>query len=487
MERTESGPELGILVGTAIARVSTPWSLEASLDELDALAESAGVRVVGRASQKLARPVSATYIGSGKVEEIGNAAADLNVDVVLFDHELSPRQQRNLERAWDVKVVDRTALILDVFARHARTREGMLQVELAQYEYRLPRLTRMWTHLARQVGGRAGGASGGVGVRGPGETQLEIDRREIGRRISFLKEQIEQLRTQRRQARRHRRRSGLPQVSVVGYTNAGKSTLLNALAGSDVYTADQLFATLDPTTRRVDLPSGRTALMSDTVGFMQRLPTELVAAFRATLEEVTEADVLLHVVDVAHPDAVLQAETVERVLSELGATDVPVVVVANKVDILGDDRDREMRVWTPETATSVAATAGSDAEADAQEAGGGDVDPDTWETLSPASGMSPLESLRVLFPDLVPISALAAVGLDDLLEAVDRELQSRLVLVEALVPYDAGEVLNLLHTHGIVDDETFEQGGARIRARVPRYLLGSVAQYEVSGTESHNS
>jgi GTP-binding protein HflX len=428
MERTKREPELAILVGALVEDEDTPWSLEASLDELAALAESAGVIVVGRVTQRLKRPVAATFIGSGKVQEIGEAVVDLDADVVLFDHELSPRQQRNLERAWDVKVIDRTALILDVFAQHARTREGMLQVELAQYEYRLPRLTRMWTHLARQAGGRAGGASGGVGVRGPGEAQIEIDRREIGRRISFLEKQIEQLRTQRRQARRRRRRSGLLQISLVGYTNAGKSTLLNRIVGSDVYTADQLFATLDPTTRRVELPSGRVALLSDTVGFIQRLPTELVAAFRATLEEVTEADLLLHIVDVTHPDAVLQAETVDRVLGELGVADLPVVVAANKIDAEGpiEEHLRELRVWAP---------------------------------------------------DLVPISALEGSGITELLEAVDREMQSRLQAIEVLVPYDSGDVLNLLHTHGIVDEEQYVEGGTLVRARVPLYMLGSVGQY----------
>jgi GTP-binding protein HflX len=265
-------------------------------------------------------------------------------------------------------------------------------------------------------------------VRGPGEAQIEIDRREIGRRISFLEKQIEQLRTQRRQARRRRRRSGLLQISLVGYTNAGKSTLLNRIVGSDVYTADQLFATLDPTTRRVELPSGRVALLSDTVGFIQRLPTELVAAFRATLEEVTEADLLLHIVDVTHPDAVLQAETVDRVLGELGVADLPVVVAANKIDAEGpiEEHLRELRVWAP---------------------------------------------------DLVPISALEGSGITELLEAVDREMQSRLQAIEVLVPYDSGDVLNLLHTHGIVDEEQYVEGGTLVRARVPLYMLGSVGQY----------
>jgi GTPase len=449
-ERTQERKELGVLVGVRLDDARDPWSLEASLDELAALAVSADVTVVGRASQHLGAPNPATYIGSGKVEEVRLAVSELGAEVVLFDHDLSPRQQRNLEQALDVKVIDRTALILDVFAQHARTREGMLQVELAQYEYRLPRLTRLWTHLARQAGGRAGGASGGVGVRGPGETQLEIDRRDVRRRIAVLKDQIDQLRTQRRLSRRQRQRAGLAVVAVVGYTNAGKSTLLKRLTDADVYIADQLFATLDPTTRRVDLPSGRTVLLTDTVGFIQKLPTQLVAAFRATLEEVIEADLLLHLVDVTHPDACLQAETVERVLDELGMHDPPMVVAANKVDRLSGEG------WWSTTGTG---------DGDDADAGRGD------------GGEAAIDRLRVLYPDLVPISAARGTGLDTLLVAIDDELQARLHLVHALVPYTAGDVLNLVHTHGVVDAESFEEGGTRIVARVPGYLLGSLAEF----------
>jgi len=450
MGRDSEPRELGVLVGVTLADDPDPWTLEASLDELAALATSAGVEVVGRAWQRLEHPFPATYIGSGKVEEIQAAVLDLGAEVVLFDHSLSPRQQRNLERELGVKVIDRTALILDVFARHARTREGMLQVALAQYEYRLPRLTRLWTHLARQAGGGAGGVGGGVGVRGPGETQLELDRRDIRRRIAGLREEIEALRTQRRQSRRQRRRSGLPSISLVGYTNAGKSTLLNALAGSDVYTADQLFATLDPTTRRVSLPSGRTVLLSDTVGFIQKLPTELVASFRATLEEIAEADLLVHVVDVTHPDAVQQAETVEAILGDLGMSDPPMVVAANKVDRL---TDRTADGEADEASATV-------------DAGGEDTDD--------------LARLRVLYPDLVPISAVRGLGLDDLLRAIDEELVAQLVAVDALVPYDRGDVVNLIHVHGIVEDEGYEPTGTRLRARIPPYLLGGVEAYLVS-------
>ena len=236
--------------------------------------------------------------------------------MVIFDNELSPRHQRELEAAFgdDLRVIDRTALILDIFAQHAQTSEGSLQVELAQYEYRLPRLTRAWTHLARQAGGgggRAGGV-GGVGLRGPGETQLEVDRRLISNRIEFLKNELEKVRAHRTRHRERRKKTRIPVIALVGYTNAGKSTLLNRLAKADVYVADQLFATLDPTTRRVDLPGGQTVLFTDTVGFIQKLPTELVAAFRATLEEIADADVLLHVVDITHVNASAQARSVQE-------------------------------------------------------------------------------------------------------------------------------------------------------------------------------
>ena len=463
--------EKGLIVGVDLKRTTDPWSLEASLDELAALAEAAGVEVVGVATQRLDRPFGATYVGKGKMEEIKLAALELGAEVVLFDHELSPTQQRNLERELDVKVIDRTALILDVFARHARTREGMLQVELAQYEYRLPRLTRMWTHLARQAGGRAGGAGGGVGVRGPGETQIEIDKREIGRRVAFLRDELETLRRQRRLSREGRRESGLATVSLVGYTNAGKSTLLNSLADADVYVADQLFATLDPTTRRITLPSGRTVLLSDTVGFIQKLPTQLVAAFTATLEEITEADLLLHVVDITHPDAVRQAETVEKVLAEMGLAGVPMVVAANKIDMLAPASPPVAGVGGNGTGKWAAESTGAitPVSSGREELAEGD------DTVADSRGS--LEYLRDLYPELIPISAAKRKGLEPLLAALDAELEGQLIAVEAVIPYTAGNVLSLVHTHGIVDSETFSEAGTALRARVPRYLRGSLAPY----------
>ncbi|HRV96648.1 MAG TPA: GTPase HflX, partial [Anaerolineae bacterium] len=329
MISTHSPVEHAFIVGVELkrsAKENGTFDIEDSLEELGALADTAGLDVEGGTYQRLDNINPGTLIGTGKIEELIAFRDELGIDVFLFDDELSPRQQRELEKRLQIKVLDRTALILDIFARHARTREGQLQVELAQYEYRLPRLTRMWTHLARQAGGRAGGVTGGVGVRGPGETQLEVDRREINHRIAHLKGELEKVRAHRARHRLQRKRSGIPVVAIVGYTNAGKSTLLNKLAQADVLAADQLFATLDPTTRQVMLPSKDCVLFSDTVGFIQKLPTNLVAAFRATLEEIVEADLILHVVDITHPNAEEQAAVVDQTLADLGADKVPQLV-----------------------------------------------------------------------------------------------------------------------------------------------------------------
>ena len=316
------------------------WRADASLDELALLAETAGAVVEGRTLQRLEAPNPATYIGKGKVEEIKsrvlrNGDAD-GIDIVIFDDELAPSQQMSLENALKVKVLDRTALILDIFAMRARTREGRLQVELAQSEYLLPRLRGQWSHLER-LGGRSG-APGAIGVRGPGETQIETDRRLVRVRIQKLKQQIEDVRRQRALYRRRREREGVPVVALVGYTNAGKSTLMRAMTRDrEVFVQDQLFATLDPLTRRIHLDDTHSALLTDTVGFIQKLPTTLVAAFRATLEELADASVLVHVVDITHPDAAGQSETVEATLRDLGLADKPRITALNKVDMLTDD------------------------------------------------------------------------------------------------------------------------------------------------------
>lgn len=315
-------------------RRHTGWDAKASLEELAELTRTAGAQVAGRAIQRLDYPSPATYIGRGKVLEIVKERARTNYSMVVFDDELSPSQQRNLERELDVKVLDRTALILDIFAMRARTREGRLQVELAQAEYLLPRLAGQWSHLERL--GRSG-APGAVGVRGPGETQIETDRRLARSRITRLKREIERVRNQRQLYRTNRRRSGIPIVALVGYTNAGKSTLMRRLTSASVLVENKLFATLDPTTRRIHLPGGGAALLTDTVGFVQKLPTQLIAAFQATLEELEDADLLLHVVDITHPDAGGQSQTVDDTLRTLGLGDKPLVVALNKVDLLTGD------------------------------------------------------------------------------------------------------------------------------------------------------
>jgi GTP-binding protein HflX len=302
------------------------WTTQSSLDELAQLTETASAQVVGRTLQRLDRPNPATYIGKGKLEEIAALRQETPYDLVVFDDELSPTQQRNLEGALQAKVIDRTALILDIFANRAHTREGRLQVELAQHEYLLPRLAGQWSHLER--------LGGGIGTRGPGESQLETDRRLIRRRIGRLRDQIEEVRRHRQLYRRRRAKQGVSVVALVGYTNAGKSTLMNTLSGAGVLAEDRLFATLDPITRRVGLPGGGHFLMTDTVGFIQKLPTELVAAFRATLEELADADLLLHVVDITHPNAAEQAETVEETLADLEVDTKPRLTLLNKVDLL---------------------------------------------------------------------------------------------------------------------------------------------------------
>jgi GTPase len=399
------------------------------------LAETAGLEVVGRTWQRFDQPDATTYIGSGKVEEVNEARKELKADVILFDEELSPRHQRELEEIFgeNVKVIDRTALILDIFAQHAQTAEGQLQVELAQLEYRLPRLTRMWTHLARQAGGRAGGSSGGVGLRGPGETQIEIDRREIGRRISAIKEELEKVRTRREQHRAKRQQTALPVIAIVGYTNAGKSTLLNQLSGSDVLSEDKLFATLDPTTRRVKMPSGREALFTDTVGFIQKLPTQIVAAFRATLEEIAEADIVLHVIDATHDNAREQIESVEETLAELGVDHLPVVEALNKVDRLPAD-------------TNVV------------------------EMLDAG-------------PFSVPVSALTGYNVETLLLAIEAVMERYLAPLQVFLPYKRGDLVSLFYDRGQVEEEEHREDGVYMMGRLPARLRPYFENYLLASDE----
>ncbi len=429
---TRAPQERAFLVGLEVADAPALLSMGDSLRELALLAGTADLAVVGEASQRIRQPDPRTLLGSGKVDEIKALAEEVVADVILFDDELSPRHQRELERVFgdEVSVVDRTALILDIFALHARTREGALQVELAQYEYRLPRLTRAWTHLARQAGGGAGrsGAVGGVGLRGPGETQLEVDRREIGRRIAHLRRELEKVRSHRRRHRSQRKRAAIPTVAIVGYTNAGKSTLLNRLSGADVYVADQLFATLDPTTRRIELPGGREILLSDTVGFIQKLPTTLVAAFRATLEEIREADLLLHVVDITHPNCRAQAQAVQQTLDELEVGELPVVTALNKIDLLADSRTA--LDWVDD------------------------------------------------FERAVPVSAVTGIGLPALRAALEQELLEGMAPIDVKLPYDQGRMISLFYEHGAVEAVEHLRSSVHLRGRIPKPLLSEFAPFQ---------
>lgn len=412
--------ERGYLVGVALQRERALLSVDDSLRELALLAETAGIKVVGRIHQRLRQMHPKTLIGSGKLAEILDEIADLDVNVLIFDEELSPRHQRELEKQLGeaVRLLDRSALILDIFAQHARTSEGALQVELAQYEYRLPRLTRQWTHLARQAGGGgARGGSGGVGLRGPGETQLEVDRREITRKITKLKADLEQVRAHRSLHRTRRRRSGLPLVALVGYTNAGKSTLINALSGSQIYAADKLFATLDPTTRRVELSARGEILLSDTVGFIQKLPTTLIAAFRATLEEVVEADLLMHVVDISHENALQHIEAVEDTLAEIDAALMPRILVLNKIDR--------------------------------------------------APGPRPNLALTDDYDDIVAVSAQEKTGLDQLLVSVQHSLERQKIALSVFIPYQSGQVYSELYDKGFIEAERASESGWELTLRLP--------------------
>ena len=449
----ERGFVVGVDIRTHHLKQGGTLTIEDSLEELAALCDTAGIEVLGGAIQRLNKPNPGTLIGSGKLEELKAYKEELEIEVFVFDDELSPRQLRGVEKFLDVKVLDRTALILDIFARHARTREGQLQVELAQLQYRLPRLTRMWTHLARQAGGRAGGASGGVGVRGPGETQLEVDRREINRKIAHLKDTLDNVRAHRSRHRARRRQSSVPVVAIVGYTNAGKSTLLNALieeAGvsqdnTPIYAADQLFATLDPTTRNIRLPSGKEVLFSDTVGFIQKLPTELVAAFRATLEEVVEADLLLHVVDITHANAFEQAQVVQETLELIEATAAPMVMALNKIDAL-------------ETLTE-----------------DGDVLP-----ASTTAVIEPVSVQQSQYPDSVMVSAKTGQGLPELLAFIETHIEDTLVALEAHIPYSEGHLVALLHEQATVENETYDETGTLITARIPKNLVGRFSKLSKS-------
>lgn len=411
-------PRRAILVGVDIP--SNDWPVEESLDELAQLATTAGVICMDRVIQRLGRPHPGTLLGSGKIEEIADLVRYYDCDGVIFDLELTPGQHRNLERELETQVLDRTALILIIFGQRARTREGRLQVELAQIEYDLPRLARQWSHLSRQ--------KGSVQQRGEGEKQIEVDRRLLRRQKDQLEEELEHVRTHRHLHRERRKNTGAPVIALVGYTNAGKSTLLNRLSNANSLAEDKLFATLDPTTRRVRLVGGQEILLTDTVGFVQRLPTTLVAAFRATLEEVAEADLLVHVVDASSPSMQRQIVAVEQVLEEIGAGGRSVVLALNKVDALPCD-----------------------------------------VTLQ-------VEGTAATLP-MVQISALQGEGIDDLLRCIGENLLSQFVALDVLIPYNRGELVAKFHQFGTIEYESYEEGGTHLRGYIPGNHSGPFAAF----------
>jgi GTPase len=410
-----------LLVGTGIGTRDAE-AAQASLEELALLTDTAGAQPVELVLQRRDTPDPATYIGSGKAAELRELGDALDIDLVVFDDELTPAQQRNLEKIFAVDVVDRVALILDIFAQHATSQEGMVQVELAQLRYRLPRLRGRGNQLSQQ--------GAGIGTRGPGETQLEVDRRRILSRVAKLERDLERLAKQRATQRKSRRRSARSTLALVGYTNAGKSTLLNRLTTADVLVEDRLFSTLDPTTRRLRLTGGETVVVSDTVGFVRRLPHQLVEAFRSTLEEVVDADLLLHVVDGDSPDATEQIAAVNTVLREIGADTVPELLVINKADLAGDDA---------------------------------------------------VHALVNAHPGASVVSAATGFGIPALLDAIGTRLRHLAPIVELVVPYERGDVVAALHREGEVLVEVHSDRGTRLRARLPGPGVTRFGEYVVTG------
>ncbi|MBQ8690662.1 MAG: GTPase HflX [Phascolarctobacterium sp.] len=402
------------------------WTIEDSVEELKQLADTAGAQVVAKFMQKRPKPDPAFFIGKGKVQELALFVQQENIDLCIFDDELSPAQQRNIEQAMGIRVLDRTALILDIFAQRARTNEGKLQVELAQLQYNLPRIMGKGLSLSR--------LGGGIGTRGPGETKLEVDRRRIRDRIAYIKECIGKVKSVRTLHRAGRNKASVPTVSLVGYTNAGKSTLLNTLTNSDIYAKDQLFATLDPTTRQLDLPNKQQAILTDTVGFIQRLPHQLVAAFQSTLEEVVEADVLLHVIDVSHELYKEQSNAVYHVLDQIGAKDKTIITVYNKIDKLPADSALPARLAQEENS--------------------------------------------------ICISAKANINLDKLLELIAENLKLKAVEEYFLIPYSDSAAAARLHNVGTVLEQEYLAEGTKLKVRLAADQLGEFEKYLSKGEEN---
>jgi GTPase len=416
--RPKKTHERALLIGLEKQGVSK-WDLQDSLEELAELANSAGAEVVDTVTQKLQKPTAPYYIGKGKAESLKPALQDRQVTSVIFDDELSPAQGRNLENLLSRKVLDRTQLILDIFAQRARSREGRLQIELAQLQYLLPRLTRMWHHLSRQTGG--------IGTRGPGETQLEVDRRRVQERISRLERELEAVRKTRAVQRQGRKRHQWPVAAVVGYTNAGKSTLLNLLTGADVVAENKLFATLDPTTRSFTLPNKQRVLLTDTVGFLRKLPHTLIESFKATLEEVSEADLLIHIVDLSHSRVDDQIEAVEAVIKELDAYGKQTLIVFNKIDNLGN---REL-----------------------------------------------IDTYLRRFPGSVAISARTGEGVNKLVQALQDALSAWRLRSHFKIPASESALIAEIHRVGHVLELKYEGNDAIIVAHVPPELGQKLAKF----------
>ena len=461
-QATDDEEERAVLAGLDAASVGTAWTTEDSLAELAELARTAGATVVGTFIQKKAKPDTSLFLGRGKIEEMAMFIQNECATLVIFDDELTPSQQRNLELALGVKILDRTALILDIFAQRARTAAGKLQVELAQMKYSLPRILGQGLVLSR--------LGGGIGTRGPGETKLEVDRRRIRRRIHDIEGEIERLRKERSLHRARRRSARIPVAALVGYTNAGKSTLLNALTGADVFAENKLFATLDPTTRALKLTDGREILVTDTVGFIQKLPHTLVQAFHATLEEVVEADLLLHVVDASNEAAEFQIEAVTEVLKEIGVAEKPMLYVLNKLDRLTEDTgeaDAAAHVDTPDDARHEAA--GGDA------AGGfsGDEIP-SWEEAPLPPAIHRLLRGR----EGCAIAAATGAGLAGLQEKLAAFFRSGEVELHLHIPFTENAVVTRLHETGKIVQTDYDEHGTRVTVRLPEEEAARFRRYE---------